>query len=131
MDQAHLTLTPVKFDALCVRLSALLPKKEGWHTDLLIWGDEESDDVQVWFEGDSIDSIAIRLDVSHLSLPLISGLCAIARDFDWILATTEGMVLRPTTEAVFRAVLKSPAQRFVTDPESFLAKIASQTDLPD
>ncbi len=96
-----------------------------------IWGDEKSDDVQAWFDEDTVETVTIRLDARNLRLPLVSGLCAIARDFGWLLTTSQGMVLRPTAEAVLRAALRSPAQRFVNDPDGFLEEVGRSEKQPD
>ena len=134
VDEVLFDLTPADMTELSNQLSRLLPEKKSWHDEMRVWGQEETDDVQVWFKGNAVESVQMRLDVRHLALSRLSGLCLIARNFDWLLAVPEGpglTVLRPTTEAIFRAVLKSPAQSFVEDPEAFLAAIVCADSLPD
>ena len=134
LDEVHFDLTPADMTELSDQLSRLLPEKNSWHDEMRIWGQEETDDVQVWIKGNVIESVQMRLDVRHLALSLLSGLCLIARNFDWLLAVPEGLgltVLRPNPEAIFRSVLKSPAQSFVEDPQAFLAAIVSADNLQD
>ena len=102
-------------------LDALLPAKEAWSKNLRIWGDETTQDVQVWFEGERVECVQFRINAGDLSLALISGICAIARNLSCVLASRDGAVVQPTTEAVIRAVLQSPATRFVRDPKAYLA----------
>ncbi len=128
VDAAQRTFTPAEIDAVSGQLSDLLPEKKSWSAELRVWGDEKSDDVQVWFDGGSVECVDIRLDLRHLSLTLVSGLCAIARASDWLLVTTDGVVIRPNTEAVVQALVKSPAQRFVDDPYGFLAEVGSDAE---
>lgn len=134
VDEVHFDLTPADMTELSDQLSRLLPEKKSWHDEMRIWGQEETDDVQVWINGNAIESVQMRLDVRHLALSRLSGLCLIARNFDWLLAVPEGpglAVLRPNTEVIFRSVLKSPAQSFVDDPEAFLAAIVRADSLLD
>ncbi|MDP9095791.1 MAG: hypothetical protein M3N26_04410 [Pseudomonadota bacterium] len=88
--------------------------------DLRIWGDQESDYIRIWFDGDEIESLQIRLDVSHLSLTLISQLCVIAQTNDWVSATGDGAIVQPTREAVARVTIASRANKFVQDPQGYL-----------
>ena len=60
---------PVLFEAL----AALLPEQPAWGSDLRIWGSTNGNDIQVFFDGASVEGIEFRLDVSRLSIPLVDG----------------------------------------------------------
>ena len=120
LDAIKLDLLPEDAPKLYGALSSLLPEKAAWSDDLRIWGDDRTDDVQVWFDGARIDFVQFRLNVADLSLELIDGICALARHFGCVLASREGAIVQPTAQAVVRAVLQSPATRFVRDPQGYL-----------
>ena len=105
--------------ALFDAFAALLPEQLGWSKDMRIWGSTKGNDIQVFFEGADIKCIEFRLDVSYLALPLIDGMCALARRFDWVFLSETGAVIQPTREAVVRAAEHSLAQKFVRDPRSY------------
>lgn len=120
LDQIRLDFSNADAEVLFVRLGKLLPEKESWSTNLRIWGDEKTDDIQVGFDGQVIEDIRFRLNVANLSLPLVGAICEIARHFDCILATTDGAILQPNREAVVRMIVQSRAMQFVRDPQRFL-----------
>ena len=128
LERIDLGLTPSEQFDLFSALGLLLPEKASWSDSLRIWGDEKADDVQVFFDGARIELIEFRLDVSNLSIALIGEFCALARKFAWVFATSDGAVILPTREAVVRAVIRSPANRFVRDPKGYLEQ-ASRADI--
>ena len=127
LDKIEPEVPVQKMASLFQRLGELLPEMEPWSPDLRIWGDEKSHDVQIWFEGDRIESFQLRLDVANPSFPLIDGMCGLARDLQCVFAATEGAIIQPSAEAIARAVIHSPAMRFVRDPEGFI-RAAIQSD---
>jgi hypothetical protein len=44
-------------------LSRVLPSAESWHKDLIFFGDNQSDDIEVWYQDRVIDGISIRIDL--------------------------------------------------------------------
>jgi hypothetical protein len=107
-------------EKLFARLTRLLPEKPAWCSDLRIWGEENTNDVQIWFEGDAIEAIVVRLDLRNLSLALVDGICAIAREHACVLIRGDGAVIRPTRNALIKIADRSDAARFVRDPKGFL-----------
>lgn len=124
LDECRLHLASSEETALFDALGKLMPERTGWTDRIRFWGDEKGDDAHVSFDGDAVEYLQFRLDVSKLSLPLLGGICALATRFGCVFATREGAVIQPTCEAVLRAVLQSSAMRFVKDPEAFLAEAA-------
>ncbi len=116
----RLEIPPDKLPVLFERLSELLSEKKSWSPSLRIWGDEKSHDVQVWSDGRTIESVQFRLDANKLSVPLMTGICDLARAMDCVFVTAEGAIIQPTSEAMVREMMRSPAMQFVQDPEGFL-----------
>jgi hypothetical protein len=131
IDAVEFSLTSSQVAALAARFSELLPEKNAWSADFRLWGDEKSDDVQLCAEGNVYEPVQMRLDVRQLSVALVDGLCAIARDFDWLLAIPDGsalLVSKPDTARVLATVKRSPAQSFVQDPMTFLTQTDGSED---
>ena len=120
LDAIKLDISAEKQPRLFQTLSALLPEKKSWAPDLRIWGDEKSHDVQIWFEGDRIEGIQLRLNVASPLFQLVSGMSGIARDLQCVFASRDGAIIQPSAEAVARAVMQSPAMRFVRDPQGYI-----------
>src|SRR5690349_12950970 len=72
-DASKLNIPTDELNRLFAALSSLLPEKQSWAPALRIWGDEKTDDVQVWFDGSDIVSVQTRLDARDLSLSLVGG----------------------------------------------------------
>lgn len=122
LDEVVLALPIAEANALFAKLDMLLPEKPRSYTGLRVWGDEPADDIQVSFDEQFIEEIQVRFDVADLSLPLIGGVCDLARHFDCVFATPEGAIIQPSREAVIRTVLQSDAAHFVQDPQGFIEK---------
>ena len=120
LDEICLDFSSADAEALFARLDTLLLEKKSWSSGLRIWGDEETNDIQVWFDVPNIESIQFRLNVADLSLALVGGICDLACHFDCILATREGAIVQPNREAVMRTIMQSRAMRYVRDPQRFL-----------
>lgn len=120
VDRIPFEFSSTKAEQLFVELGALLPAKQSWSSSLRIWGSEETDDVQVWLDGQTVVQVQIRLNAGDLSLPLIGNICALAHRFECLFATSDGAIIQPQREAVVRMIMQSEAMQFVRDPERFL-----------
>ena len=117
---------PVDAASLAARLSAFLPERKAWSEHLRAWGDEDSDDVQVWMQADTVQSIQFRVDVRCVSHAFLNGLCELASEFGWHLVDDAGVIVPSRPGRILKTILRSPAQRFVADPEHFLKQIAAE-----
>jgi hypothetical protein len=79
-------------------------------------------------EDEFIEGVRFRLDVSHLSMALVGGICALARQFDCVLATPDGAIIQPNRESLIRMILGSRAMRFVSDPHRYLEEAVRLDD---
>lgn len=120
LDAIRLEIPSGKLPYLFEGLSELLSEKKSWSPSLRIWGDEKSHDVQVWSDGSTIESVQFRLDANNLSVSLMTGICDLARSLDCVFATADGAVIQPSSEAMVREMMRSPAMQFVQNPEGFL-----------
>ena len=120
LDETVLGFSAADEEVVFSKLGRLLPEKPSWSDGLRIWGDEKADDIQVSIDGQAIEGIQFRLNVADLSLPLVGGICDLARHFDSVLATPDGAIIQPNREAVMRTMMQSQAAQYVRDPQRFL-----------
>lgn len=119
--ESGLGFSPSTARAMLERIGAILHEGHWSTPGLRVWGDERGDDVQAGLSGpNSIDYVQFRLDVSDLALPVVSGVCALARDFDCVFVTDSGAVVQPHVELLVQAALQSDATRYVDDPARYL-----------
>jgi hypothetical protein len=120
LDAIELKFSQATIDAIVEGAGMMLPEKQSWAPDLRIWGDEKTNDVQIGFRGTIIENVQFRLNVGDLSLPLVGKICALARAFDCVFASTSGAIIRPYSEVLVRTITQSDAARYVGDPERYL-----------
>ena len=122
LDEVVLALPIAEANALFANFFFFVTEKTVFYTGLRVWGDEPADDIQVSFDEQFIEEIQVRFDAADISLPLIGGVCDLARHFDCVFATPEGAIIQPSREAVIRTVLQSDGAHFVQDPQGFIEK---------
>jgi len=130
MTQAQLDATEPDFSAATIqllfeRLGSILPEKTSWSPSLRIWGDEKTNDVQVFLGEPGIEGVQFRLDVANLSMPLVAQICSLAQDTACVLVTRDGAIVRPNGTSLIRAIMRSNAARYVRDPERFIREFAA------
>jgi hypothetical protein len=120
LEGLPLGLTARDAERLAAGFSILLPEREPWAAGMRVWGDASSDDVQVFFDADGSVAVAFaRFDAFRMSIPVIEGVCSLARGVDCVFVTDDGAIIRPRNENVIRALIRSPAMVFAQDPQHF------------
>lgn len=114
-------------------ISGYLPARGSWHNDLRVWGDDSRDDVDIWYEGERIDSIRVRLDLRHLTRDRIARVVEIARHIGCcFLEGRTFQVIPATEEALLASIRNSRPAKFVADPHGFLTSLArDEPKLPE
>lgn len=108
----------LKFEPL---LTSIFPQGKSWDDDLMVWGDDEHSDIQVWLENDNVDSIKIRLDLRDDIEDLKMKIVDLARQLGcYFLFPDLKKIEEPDITALNEAILNSSAKKFVNDPEKFL-----------
>lgn len=130
LDCIELSFSPSTITAIFERVRMMLPEKQSWSPNIRIWGDERTDDVQIGVREAAIDDVQFRLNVAKLRMPLVGNICALAREFECVLATRSGAIIRPYSESVVRAITRSDAARFVNDPERYLREAIQKDPEP-
>jgi hypothetical protein len=130
MTQAQLDAIDPDFSVstmqlLFERLGSMMPEKTSWSPSLRIWGDEKTDDVQVFLGELGIEGVQFRLNVANLSMPLVAQICSLAQDTACVLVTREGAIVRPNGTSLIRAIMRSNAAQYVRDPERYIREFAA------
>ncbi|MDB5575690.1 MAG: hypothetical protein JWR80_866 [Bradyrhizobium sp.] len=129
-DSLVLGLTPDERKELIALFDDLLPRQQAWSSGLRVWGNTRGTDIQLYLDDDGTDALKIRIDAKSFTTSFIDALCLLALTYDWVFLTERGAVLQPTSEAVLRALLNSPARRFVETPGVVLAEAAERMHEP-
>jgi hypothetical protein len=111
-------------------IDEILPKATSWSEDLLIWGDDQGDTAQIWYDRNrKVNEIGFRADVRRLSHQYISHICRLAKEWECMLLTTTYHLpelfhlIPPDDEAVLAALKWSTAKKFLDDPTGTLLSL--------
>ena len=97
-------------------LERLLPQKKSWSDEAKMFGDDESDNIEVWN-----DDINCSIDVRNLNMPLVISIVQIANHMQCkIILKDGGLLIDPDIFKVTSELKNSRAMRLVTDPIGFL-----------
>jgi hypothetical protein len=119
----------IRKDQLQERLGALLPLGQSWHSDLVLWGRTESDDIQLWLKGSQVESVQVRFDLRQPNIGLFRNLANVSRQLGAVIFGLESKtLLAADAHELLRAAAESKAAHFVIDPESFLLDAVAAND---
>lgn len=103
------------------QFSKILPRAESWSDEILCWGDEKTNDIQVGLENSEVTDIQIRLALHTDFGPLITPLIEAAVELNCVPFFPELHLISNATEVeLVEALQRSRAARFVKDPVEFL-----------
>ena len=109
------------------RISNVLPQHTSWSSKLLLWGSEETDDIQLWSEAGKIRSLVVRFDLRRPNRPLFEAIIAAAHDLQLaILDLEHKRAVAGDVKSLLAAAAESSAAHFVTDPRGLIARVASE-----
>jgi hypothetical protein len=107
-------------------LGSALSKGKSWHSDLTIWGSEQTDDIQLFRSKGRVGSIVARFDLRQPNMALFQQVIRIAQELRLAIVTLETMNVVPLdVQPLLRAAAESRAAHFVLDPASFLSQMES------
>jgi hypothetical protein len=115
---------------LAVRLDAFLPRRGTWTSDMLGWGTDDGNRVDVLSHNGRLEEIQVRLDARDVDVGLIERLAELARYSQGVFITEEGEITTPTVAQLIRELESSTAHRFAVDPHVFLESLDQKEELP-
>lgn len=105
-------------------IEVLLPPRESWSANALMFGDEDGDDVQIWD-----DDIKIRLDLRRFNEPLARAVVQLAAREDLKLVMGEtGRLISAEYDKLVREIANSRSAKFVQDPAGTLKMIGREQE---
>lgn len=130
-DTIPLRLSPDQCTRLGAAIGEFLPAAERWSPGLMVWGNTRGSDVQIYLDKEDDGALKIRIDAQTFTTELVEAFCDLATEFGWVFLTVRGAVLPPQPESVLRALLNSPARRFVENPTDRVAQLAARMGRPN
>lgn len=116
-------------DELLEELACLLPSHKSWSDDLSQWGDQQSDLVEVWREGEKVESISARIDTRALNTGFVKALLEIANKWNCRLAYARYRKVLPRDYInLVNALLASQNFKVMRDPELWLPRMAAEVE---
>lgn len=107
-------------------LSGALTQGKSWYSDVLVWGNERTDSIQLSRRKGKVRSIVVRFDLRQPNMTLFQHVIYMAHELRLAIVMLETeSVVPPDVEQLLRAAAESKATHFVLDPESFLSQMES------
>lgn len=107
-------------------LGSALSKGKSYHSEVTVWGTEQTDDIQLWRRNGKVHSINVRFDLRQPNMALFQQVIHIAQELRLAIVTLETMSVVPLDVLrLLRAAAESRAAHFVLDPASFLSQMES------
>lgn len=105
----------------------LLTRTASWNAGTQMWGQEDSDRIDLSINEGKIESIFVRIDLRRLDYTFVSNLVRCAEKNNWLIFACMGCLLPPRMTRLLRAIQKSDNFRFVEDPKGFLSHLTQLT----
>lgn len=110
-------------------LSGILPARKSWSSSLQIWGAEDSDDIQIWWNQGKVLSIEARIDVRKLDDLLLSRILALAEKWSCVLVEWKHRRVCRMNVAELRSLIAGHAHsRAVKDPSVWLPFLVEEAE---
>lgn len=118
-------LKDLTLDELCYNtINKTLVRSPSWHDNLSLFGDLESDCIEIWHDSNRVISeISCRIDVRKNDSIIVESIFAFCTDNELLLYNKDrGARCSPANIA--NHITKSNAGKFVDDPEAFLNSLS-------
>jgi hypothetical protein len=107
------------------QISRPLPPAKSWSLEVLIWGSEDGDRIDILIENTRVANILVRIDARVQPSAFAQALSGLAASWECVLIDgASGSVIQPDREAIRVALASSEAAAFVADPEAFLRQLS-------
>lgn len=96
---------------------AFLPKRESWSNDVILFGDESSNCVEVLTENNRIVEVSARVDLRYDYKQFVKLICEFAQDNNCVILNNDLRIISPNSQLLEQDITNFPAFR------SFLEKL--------
>lgn len=113
-------------DADVIRaIDGILPRRDSWSEDLILWGEESGNRIHAVFEGGRITEVSARIDLRQPRDTFLGQILELARYCDAHFETADESDVPAEESQVLHAIRHSAAYRFVRDPHQFFDDLRS------
>jgi hypothetical protein len=106
-------------------MSQVLPATESKIDEMKFWGDETKSDIHVCYDGNTVESVQVRIDTRVDSIEFCLKIVELARELDCCLLFPEArFISTPHEGSICNALQNSTAARFSAAPREFLNGLA-------
>lgn len=92
-----------------IDLENLLPVKKSWSNDIILFGSEESNCIEVLMSNNKVEEISIRIDLRADIHNLVDGICIFFGNHNCVFLDYQGKIIIPHTEQFLNEVKKYSA----------------------
>ena len=129
LEDPHYWRESVIPDDLIQRVRSIMPDRDSWSDEALMFGDEQGSDFEVWYSEKDVDSIYFRWDLRSPDLEVLNQIVTLARRLGaYIVSGDRATVVEPDFQAVLSDIRHSSAYRFCQDPQAFLTELGRNTN---
>ena len=107
-------------DDLEIRLSDICKPLSSWSDSARSWGAEDGNRIDVCYSDGHLREMSVRIDLRQRIAPFLQQILELASSLDCVFCSYGGEVFEPDREVAVRNIARSPAFRFVVDPQQFL-----------
>ena len=111
---------------VAARIDAILERGRSWLKDLMIWGPEDGNRVDLYVTGNVVSELLVRIDLRIFDARFLSDVISLVRDLDGVFCTEDWTLIDPNLKSLTDSMLRSDAARFVAGPEDFLRKLREE-----
>ncbi|MFC4310319.1 hypothetical protein ACFPN2_14595 [Steroidobacter flavus] len=105
-------------------LGSALSQRKSWHSDLIAWGSEQTDGIQLSRRKGKVSSVVAYFDLRQPNMTLVQQVIHMAQELRLAIVVVEtSSVLPLDVDQLLRAAAESKAAHFVLDPASYLAQM--------
>lgn len=103
-----------------------------WYEDVVIWGNEETTDIQICMENGFINEVHLRLHVGEdIEKNVFKFIKAIELLNCSLFIPEKKLIVEPSTQEILRLAMTSRAAAFVTNQQAYLRSIAAELKQQD
>lgn len=111
-------------DDLVQVVESILPEAQSWSDKARMFGNDRTNEIEVWYADGKVDCISFSWDVSHSDLEVLNQIVSLARRLGASIVTNQARVINADMETVLKDVMQSNAYRFCKDPRAFLSELS-------
>jgi hypothetical protein len=106
------------------KIEGILPRRESWSEDLILWGEEDGNRVNAVMEEGRLAELTARFDLRRPPGSFPAQLVELARYCGARFSTADGRPIPADLHTLSEAVRHSDASRFVVDPHRYFSELA-------